>query len=269
MREQRFNNLVIQTPEGVTFAYRLAGPMQRLFALLLDKLVILGLTLGVILISALIAWPLGMLTAFAGDMVKAVATAGFFVISTGYGIYTEWKWDGQTVGKRAVGLRVMDARGLELDFFQIVMRNLLRVVDSSVISFPIGGIVVFFSRYHQRVGDLAGNTIVVQLPKDLKPDLDTLMADKYNSFREVPHLAARLRQQIGPQEAAIALRALTRRDRLEDSARADLFREIADHFRGLVRFPEECILGLSDEKYVQNVVDVVYRDKKGQKNVKA
>jgi hypothetical protein len=44
-----------------------------------------------------------------------------------------------------------------------------------------------------------------------------------------------------------------------------LFAELARHFRRKVAFPPEDIEGVSDEQYVRNVVDVLYRTQKGQR----
>jgi hypothetical protein len=93
----------------------------------------------------------------------------------------------------------------------------------------------------------------------VEPDFEKILPGKYNSFREHPHLAARLRQNVAPREAGLALEALLRRDQFEDQARPALFAEIRAHFEGVVRFPPETTDGLSDEQYVRNAVDVLFR----------
>jgi len=60
--------------------------------------------------------------------------------------------------------------------------------------------------------------------------------------------------------AAVALEALQRRDRMDDRARLELFAAMAAHFRGLSPFPDTIIEGLSDEAYVRNVVETIYRN---------
>jgi hypothetical protein len=57
----------------------------------------------------------------------------------------------------------------------------------------------------------------------------------------------------------VALEALLRRDDLEPQARLQLFAGLADHFRSVVEFPLEAIEQLSDEQYVRNVVEILYR----------
>jgi uncharacterized RDD family membrane protein YckC len=192
------------------------------------------------------------------DLSRALTMLTYFVLTIGYGIALEWFWRGQTLGKRLLRLRVMDVQGLRLQPSQVIIRNLLRFVDSLPALYGLGGIACFISRRSQRLGDLAANTIVVRVPKISDPDLEQLLAGKYNSLRDYPHLAVRLRQRVSPREAAVAVQALLRRDDLSPEARVDLFRDIAAHFRSLVPFPDEATYGTTDEQYVRNVVDILY-----------
>ncbi len=189
------------------------------------------------------------------------AKAGFFIVSIGYGILTEWYWRGQTLGKRLLRLRVLDAHGLRLQFSQVVIRNLLRFIDSLPALYLVGGVICLFNRRAQRLGDFAANTVVVWNPPIAEPDLNQLLKGKYNSFREYPHLEARLRQHVSPFEAQIAVQSMLRRDELEPQARIALFRELSAYFQTLVTFPPEATDGISDEQYVRNVIETLFRPK--------
>jgi len=249
------NQFLIRTPEGISFAQTLAGPMSRCLAWGIDCAIIIGLS-----------WATGMVVGFFGlispDFAQALAVLAYFVISIGYGILLEWIWRGQTMGKRVLRLRVVDAEGLRLQINQVVIRNLLRFVDMLPAFYLVGGVVSLLNRRYQRLGDIAANTVVVRAPKLTEPDLDQLLAGKYNSLREHPHLEARLRQRVSPAEAAVAMRALLRREGLDPRARVELFGELAGHFRAIVTFPPEAVEGMPDEQYVRNVVDVLYRARK-------
>lgn len=244
--------LHIATPEGVTFALPLAGPVPRALALFLDFCVVM-------LINQLI----GILTGIVGVVAPDIGMAGHFLtqflLSFGYGAVSEMLFNGQTLGKRIVGLRVMDERGLRLRPSQVLIRNLLRVVDMLPVLYAVGGVCCLFNRRSQRLGDLAAGTVVVRTVKAVPPVVEGIMGGKYNSFRQHPHLEARLRQKVTPDEAQLALSALVRRDELEPPAVVRLFAVMAERFRGKVKFPEDTVYGLSDEQYVRNVVDTLYR----------
>jgi uncharacterized RDD family membrane protein YckC len=244
--------LQIRTPEGIVFSQTLAGPVSRFLAWLVDLLTVIAVMIALQTV-------LGGLGTISPGVASAVFTISYFVLNIGYGIFLEWVWRGQTIGKRLMHLRVMDAEGMRLQFDQIMTRNLLRVVDMLPIAYLVGGVFCWFNRKCQRLGDIAANTIVVRMPAVRQPDLDQLLAGKYNSLRQHAHLAARLRQRVSPEEAAVALQALVRRNEFEPAARIELFDELAAHFRQKVDFPQEATDGVAPEQYIRNVVDVVYR----------
>jgi uncharacterized RDD family membrane protein YckC len=250
----RANALPIRTPEGIVFSQILAGPGTRFLAAFIDILCVgvIDTTLGTIL---------GLVHLVGPSFANAALTLGYFAISIGYGILLEWLWRGQTIGKRLCRLRVVDAEGMRLQIDQIITRNLLRVIDMLPLFYFVGGLSYWFSSKCQRLGDIAANTIVVRAPRVSEPDLDQLLSGKFNSLRQHPHLAARLRQRVTPGEAATALQALIRRDEFDPSARVALFGQLAEHFLAKVDFPREAIDGLADEQYIRNVVDVIYRTK--------
>jgi uncharacterized RDD family membrane protein YckC len=255
------SELQIRTPEGITFSLPLAGPLARCFAWVIDIVLIAIAIIGFGLLSSFLGW-------IAPEAVQAALILLIFVVQIGYTILMEWMWRGQTVGKRAMRLRVMDVQGLKLQLSQVVMRNLLRAVDFLPVCYLVGGAACVLNRRMQRLGDLAANTVVVSLPRVMQPDIDQLTAGRYNSLREYPHLAARLRQKTSPTEAALVLNAMMRRDQLEPGARVELFAEIADHFRALVEFPPEAVESVGDEQYLRNVVDLLYNPRGAKAEVK-
>jgi uncharacterized RDD family membrane protein YckC len=247
------SELRLRTPEGIIFSYRLAGPISRCIAWGIDFVVITAISMGV-----------GILCIVAGfvsaDFAFALSLIAFFTISIGYGVVAEWALRGQTVGKRFLRLRVMDAQGLRLQFHQILMRNLLRFADMAPGFYLVGGVACLVSNRCQRLGDLAANTVVVHNPKFLEPDLDQ---GKFNSLRQHPHLEARLRQRASAEEARLALQALVRRDDLDPAARIRLFSELAEHFKEIVAFPPEAVEAMPDEQYIHNVADILFRTRNG------
>jgi uncharacterized RDD family membrane protein YckC len=194
------------------------------------------------------------------DLSKGFYILGTFILPIGYTITMEWLWRGQTIGKRILNLRVVDVSGLKLQFNQVAIRNLLRAIDSLPIFYMVGGIITLLSSRAQRLGDLAANTIVIRTPITRQPDMARLIPDKYNSLKEHPHLVSRLRRQVSLTESSVALRAVMRRDEFDPEARIALFKDIADHFRSLVKFPANAVEGITDERYVINVVEVLFKD---------
>jgi uncharacterized RDD family membrane protein YckC len=251
MSAARQASLTIQTPEGVTFSFELASPVARALAWSIDIATILALGQ----LCSKLASSVGHAGA---DWARAFALILYFLISIGYGILLEWRWRGQTLGKRALGLRVLDAHGLRLRFPQVVLRNLLRLIDMLPLVYLVGGVAALCSRHCQRLGDLAAGTVVARERVLRVPDLDLIAPAKYNSLAAYPHLAARLRSRCSPELAAIAVAAVSRRDELSVPARLALFADLAAHFRALVAFPDAACEALTPEQYVRSLLRVIY-----------
>lgn len=148
-------SLTIRTPEGIEFALPLAGPVSRMLALTVDLAAIAAF-------SSAAAKLLAPLQMFGQDIAQATQIVLFFAIYLVYGGLTEWFWRGQTIGKKLLGLRVVDARGLRLEPAQVVVRNLMRFIDAMPALYLVGGVACVFSRHRQRLGDLAAGTVVVR-----------------------------------------------------------------------------------------------------------
>ncbi len=255
--------LEVRTPEGVSFRVPIASPFSRCLALMLDLVVILALTFLANFVIGLLA-EISSTIPVIGDALNDFGTGATilvqFAVFTFYGMITEWLWRGQTVGKRLMKLRVIDERGLPLGLKQIIIRNLFRALDILPSMFYlIGGLACVFTKRCQRIGDIAAGTLVIRETKVDKPAINELLSASENSFASLPHLEARLRQKTTPDEARVALDALTRRNELSSENRLHVFSKIADYFREVAEFPDEITLGLSDEQYVRNVVDTLFR----------
>jgi uncharacterized RDD family membrane protein YckC len=252
MSSRRESMLTIETPEGVIFSFELATPVTRAIAWAVD-MVAIGT------VNYLLGKLLESVAKISQDWFTAVGIALYFALSIAYGIVLEWRWRGQTIGKRLLGLRVIDVQGLRLQWSQVALRNLFRVVDMLPLTYLIGGSVALLTRYGQRLGDLAANTVVAHQRETQAPDLDQIAPAKYNSLLGWPNLAARLRGAADPGAVAIAVQAVANRNSYDPLARINVFRDLAAYFRDLAPYPEAALEGLTDEQFVRSVLRVIYR----------
>jgi uncharacterized RDD family membrane protein YckC len=248
----RKNRLIIRTPDGISFAQHLAGPVTRFLAFAIDLA-------GITLISGTLSQVLLLAAIVSPDFALAARTICYFVVSIGYSILFESLLRGQTLGKRVLKIRVVDSEGFRLRPAQIVIRNLLRVVDLLPAFYAVGGICCLLSPKYQRLGDIAANTVVIYVAPEEIPDLELLFSGTYNSLRHHAHIAAQLRKSISPAEAHLALEAVARRAELEPNSRLELYRQLAQRLRSIVTFPDETLEGMTDEQSVRNIVDLIYR----------
>jgi uncharacterized RDD family membrane protein YckC len=145
----------VETPEQVVISYTIAGVGSRSAAALLDY------ALCVLLILVLVVAGIN-LASIKGTGAWAIALLMLvgFVVFWGYYVLFEGLWDGQTPGKRQLGLRVVRDGGYSVTFGASAVRNLLRIVDGQPgLSYGVGLLSVVLSRSGKRLGDYAAGTI--------------------------------------------------------------------------------------------------------------
>jgi uncharacterized membrane protein SpoIIM required for sporulation/uncharacterized RDD family membrane protein YckC len=155
----------IETPENVIISYAVAGIGSRAAAALIDALILAGislLTLYMMGLAARVAGGLDML-APAGAWLFAVYILLQFALIWGYYVLFEAMRDGQTPGKRYLGLRVVQDGGYSISFSASAVRNLLRIIDLQPgFTYGVGIVSAAISSSGKRLGDIVAGTFVVQ-----------------------------------------------------------------------------------------------------------
>ncbi len=146
----------VETPERVSFRYRLAGPGQRALAWAID--VFVQVVLVILLLLLALAW--GAATDL-GEIGLGLFFLGTFCVQWLYGAAFETLWGGRTPGKRIADLRVVKTDGAPARFPDFLLRNLLKAVDFLPLFFGVGVLVMTADRRMRRIGDLVAGTVVV------------------------------------------------------------------------------------------------------------
>lgn len=141
----------LKTPERIVFEYPLAGVFLRFWAHLIDWLVWLMI---VVVSFFVLLFALGIQGI--GPWLVLV-----FVMQWAFGAFCEGLFNGKTLGKVALRLRVVSAHGGPITWTQAIIRNLVSPVDGWPLGFMPGLIAMGLTEKGQRLGDLAASTIVV------------------------------------------------------------------------------------------------------------
>ncbi len=150
----------IATPENIGFQYQVAGPFRRLPAFLIDLIIRM-------LIWGALAVAVAITDLLLGGLASAFGLLAWFVLEWFYGGLFEAYWNGQTPGKRLLGIRVVTVEGQPINAMQAVLRNVLRFADMMPImpfmlpTFVVGLITASLNRRYQRLGDLVCGTMVI------------------------------------------------------------------------------------------------------------
>ena len=159
-------HLSIETPEQIKINYSIAGIGSRFYAALIDIAVLTPIVLiGMyVTVRAMIDLDerLNWLAAIAG-----IAT---FALQWGYYMVFEITTNGQSPGKRALGLRVIKVHGYPISFSDSAIRNLVRIVDFLPFFYGAGLLAMLLNKNWQRLGDLAAGTLVVKEETKVSPN---------------------------------------------------------------------------------------------------
>ena len=142
----------IETPEGISLRLRAAGALPRAQAWTLDLL----LRVAILFVAAI---PLSIFGLGGNGLVLLL----IFALMWAYPVVCEVWWNGQTVGKRALGLRVVNADGTPVTWLPSVVRNLLRVVDLLPGVYGVGLVSTLIDPHGRRLGDIVAGTLVIHV----------------------------------------------------------------------------------------------------------
>ena len=237
------DHLTLRTPENVPFRVQVAGLGSRAIAWALD-LVVMGC---VLVLASMLAQLLGLvLSGFASALYFVLA----FAVQWGYGALCEALLSGQTLGKRVVGLRVLQSSGLPLTPLQAVLRNLLRIVDLVPGLYFVGGVTALLDLQGRRLGDLAAGTVVVHVRRAARPSAFVAPAERHNTFLHDPNVIAAMARITAPERDAMLGLAL-RRETLPLTVRHALFAKLARHLEARLGLARPTYF--SDERFVLNL----------------
>lgn len=184
--------LIIETPERVSLEFTLASVGNRFLAVVIDHMIQL-------LSGIIVFWMVRVTDILSGvsfssssdenyKWIMVILIVSIFLIFTGYFIFFEWFWNGQTPGKKLMKLRVIREDGRPITLWESMARNLLRIFDAIPgMFYSVGLIAIFASTKDQRVGDMFAGTVVVRERADEVTTFSTTFFDTSNddAFRRV------------------------------------------------------------------------------------
>ncbi|MCV6637511.1 RDD family protein [Candidatus Albibeggiatoa sp. nov. NOAA] len=147
----------IDTPEGVELQIKVAGPVVRALAWMVDFLIRIIVYIG-----------LANVLPFLGELGVGLLLIAFFLLEWFYPVIFEIYYDGATPGKRIMGIKALHDNAQPMTWSGSLIRNLLRPVDFLPIFYGVGLTAMLFNQEFKRLGDLAASTIVVYNDEKLK-----------------------------------------------------------------------------------------------------
>lgn len=215
-------HLAIETPENVRLEHEVAGLGSRAAAAVVDQTLI-----GVLIIALGI---LRGLTGIGSGWTDALTILAMFGIWYGYFTFFEALRDGQTPGKRMMGIRVVMETGHPVGAGAAVIRNLLRTADFLPPPYMLGAILVALHPRARRLGDLVAGTVVVRDHPQViaRPQAAPLVTDRSSPALSAPRLADADFQLLGATLARLPDLAPDASQRLQAAMAVRLGSALAD-----------------------------------------
>ncbi|TQN30440.1 putative RDD family membrane protein YckC [Haloactinospora alba] len=205
------------TGEAVVLDLRPAGFATRMAALFCDVIVQLALLLGATFLTLWVSQGLD------GAATAAVQIGLMVLILVGYPVAFETATRGRSLGKMALGLRVVGMDGSPERFRQALARALAAAVEIWTLSGILALLSSLANRDGRRVGDFLAGTLVTAERVPRPAEADVTMP---------PHLAAWAYtaelSQVGPDAAAMARQYVLRLGELTEESRHTLGSQVAD-----------------------------------------
>ncbi len=153
----------IETPEGIELGIRIAGPIVRGIAFLIDSIikVLIYFALYLIIIFSYVS-----LGESGFNTVIGLLFIFIFFFEWFYSVLFEIFANGATPGKKIMGIKVVCDSGVPVNWSSSLTRNIVRVVDMFpfLYFFPtcgLGLLFILFGKRFKRIGDIAAGTVVV------------------------------------------------------------------------------------------------------------
>jgi uncharacterized RDD family membrane protein YckC len=235
--ESAADKLTIETPEQTALEFAVAGIGSRFLAVLIDVLIQSAVALVALLVFVVLASGLAVTGPKTALWVSAVFVVFYFLLYSGYYAFFEIIWNGQTPGKRKVGIRVIKDDGRPLTPAESIGRNLMRIVDWLPFFYGVGIICAFFSKRNKRLGDLVVGSLVVRETslEELKPIWQTAPAQESPLPKGSGLMGA---DKLTPQEASLIESFLSRRSSLDYPLRRRMADEVFARVKDRIKVPE-------------------------------
>jgi uncharacterized RDD family membrane protein YckC len=146
------NTIKISTSQNIDIDFEIAGLAERIWARMID----IGIFIGIFLLCLVVSWG-----NFRNGYFKYLLMF-FGFIAVIYPFVMEVFFNGQSIGKKALKIKVISLDGERPTIGQYAIRWIARLIDFTTSSGAVGLILVAVTEKNQRLGDLLANTSVVK-----------------------------------------------------------------------------------------------------------
>ncbi len=211
-------NIDITTTQNVTIEYELASLGERIFATAIDL--------------TLISISFGLLTALLGPFLEwsswgsVIIGGSFLIYYIGFYLIFEWFMNGQTPGKKALGLKIVKLNGSEATFNDYLTRAAFHTLDSLFSAGTLAALLVSSTAKHQRLGDIIAGTSVIKVRSNFHLRLDDIQKISTLADHEVTFPSVR---QFSEKDMLLIKTVIARYQKYPNDSHRDVVKKTVSH----------------------------------------
>jgi len=153
----------ITTSQNIDIDYQLASLGDRVLARLIDYGVFIGLYLTVLILLGVVGGFINYYNGSGQNIGMYILFGAWFLLCLLYDLISEIFFNGQSIGKRAMKIKVISLNGARPRVGQYLLRWFFRIIDFTVTAGSAAIITVAVTDKKQRIGDIVADTAVVNL----------------------------------------------------------------------------------------------------------
>jgi len=218
----------IRTTQNVTIEYELASLRERFFSIFIDILIVGTFYFVLVMI----------MTNTVGDILfenpglVSLMLIGMFIF---YQLFSEILADGQSWGKKAMGIKVVRLDGKEPNISDYLLRSVFHIIDSIMSLGIMAALMISSSNKNQRLGDMTANTTVIRIKFNLRFRLEDIL--KINTLEDYEPTYPEVRQ-LSEKDMLLIKTIISRYRKYRNIAHQKVINELVENLVHQLDIPE-------------------------------
>lgn len=227
------DTIEIRTTQNVVIEYELAALRERILAFFIDLIIVgaiyivLSLTLLSLIIRSLES---------SGGMYGVLFSLLPIIFFLFYQLLSEVLADGQSWGKKAMGIKVVRLDGQEPGLSDYLLRTVFHMVDTLFSGGILASLLISSSPKNQRLGDMTANTTVIRVRHNLRFRLEDILniSSLENYEPRFPEV-----KQLSEQDMLLIKSTIARYRAHPNTAHTEAINQLVAHLQNLLGIPEQ------------------------------
>ncbi len=222
----------IQTTQNVVIEYELASLRERFIGSLIDFIIVQTIYALILVLIFNASSESLLYDGMAVYVVSSLLPIAFFIL---YQFLSEIIADGQSLGKKAMKIKVVRLDGEEASMSDYLVRDLFYLLDGFLSLGVVGMLGISASTKNQRLGDMAANTAVVRLRSSIQFSLDDILNIESIEIYEPTYPQVK---QLSEADMLLIKNTLNRYQKYKNFAHQEAIVALTDRLRHLLQLDE-------------------------------